>query len=767
MHLTARQRETRSVRSAVAIAGVIGLLAGAFAWYQAEAERAIDTEDIDRRARALTHVLSYTLHEALLGPPGDVAKRLGKRLDGYSRLVGCAVYGPDGARLAAGARVPELEPLIVAHLAGLPRDDLESNITLWTAGPPLRMRVERLHSADGAVCGTFVVLHDIGFIDQRVMTRLLRSLFWIVMSTLLLVVLVLVATWAVYDRPLGHLADWMQRLRTEDAPDSPPLSLPSGRLASETRRLAASFRAVRHATFSEASRVAVIDKSWNRGRLRAHALDCLGIGSQLIAVSSREPYMHTSTAGGTGFMVPPGGVVTALDPVLQACGGVWIAHGTGDADRETADAAGRLAVPPGDPRYTLRRIWLSEAEHDGYYGCCNDAIWPMCLLAHERPVFRTSDWSQYVAINRRFADAVLDEAGAADAVVLVQDYQMALVPRMVKRVRPDLRVCLFWHIPWPSIEAVRICPWREEIIDGMLGADLVGFHLQQYCNQFLDTVDRMVEARVDRDHGAVRARGHVTVVRPQPISVQPWPERGVPVGERLADLIASLRARHRLEGVAVAVGVDRVDHTKGLPERFRAFAHFLRKYPAHRGRVSLVQLAAPSRVHLKRYRDHLDELVRYADEINEEFGTPAWKPIHLLVAQHDATAVHAWLTMAGIAIVSSLHDGMNLVAKEYVLAQEALRGCLILSEFAGAAQELPEALIINPYDTEQFADAIRYAAEMPADERAQRMQRLRQQVERYNIYRWAAGVLADVPSATRVLREGEPTEATARQGGAE
>ena len=764
MHLTVRQPGARSARTAIIIAGVIGVLAGAFAWYQAEAERAIDTEDVDRRARALAHVLSYTLHEALLGPPGDVATRLGKRLDGYSRLVGCAVFNADGALLASGAQVREFEPLIAMHLARLSPEDLECNATLRPAGPPLRMRAERILKADGSVCGTFVVLHDISFIDQRALTRLLRSLFWIVMSTLLLLVLVLVATWAIYDRPLQHLAEWMQRLRTEDAPESPPLSLPSGQLASETRRLAASFRAVRHATFSEASRVAVIDKSWNRDRLRAHALDCLGIGSQLIAVSSREPYMHTSAHGGRGFIVPPGGVVTALDPVLQACGGVWIAHGTGDADRATADAAGRVAVPPGDPRYTLRRIWLSEAEHDGYYGCCNDAIWPMCLLAHERPVFRTSDWSQYVAINQRFADAVLEEAGAADAVVLVQDYQMALVPRMVKRVRPDLRVCLFWHIPWPGIEAVRICPWREEIIDGMLGADLIGFHLQQYCNQFMDTVDRMVEARVDRDHCAVRARGHVTMVRPQPISVQPWCERGVPAGDRLDDMIASLRATHRLEGIDVAVGVDRVDHTKGLPERFRAFAHFMRKYPAHRGRISLVQLAAPSRVHLKRYRDHLDELLSYAEQINEEFGTATWKPIHLLVAQHDAIAVHAWLTMAGMAIVSSLHDGMNLVAKEYVLAQDSLRGCLILSEFAGAAQELPEALIINPYDTEQFADAIRYAAEMPADERIQRMKRLRQQVERYNIYRWAAGVLADVPAPSRMRRGGESTEVTAQLG---
>ena len=458
--------------------------------------------------------------------------------------------------------------------------------------------------------------------------------------------------------------------------------------------------------------------------------------------------MHVLRDGRPHAVVPPGGVVTALDPVLQACGGVWIAHGTGAADRDTADAGGRLTVPPTAPCYTLRRVWLTPAEHDAYYGCCNDAIWPMCLLAHERPVFRTSDWTQYVAMNRRFADAVLEEIGGGNAVVLVQDYQMALVPQMIRDVRPDLRICLFWHIPWPSVEAIRICPWREEILRGMLGADLIGFHLQQYCNNFLDTIDRMLEARLDRDHFVAEVRGRATRVRPLPISVQPWAERGVEAGAALDRRVAALRQEHHLQGVEIAVGVDRVDHTKGLPERLRAFAHFLHKYPQHHGRVTLVQLAAPSRLHLKRYRDHLDELVRFAEEINQQFATAAWQPIQLLVDQHDAGTVHAFLSMASVAIVSSLHDGMNLVAKEYVLAQDGLQGCLILSEFAGAAQQLSDALVINPYDTEQFADAIRYAVEMPVDERADRMRRLRRQVDEHNIYRWAAELLSGIPAGS-------------------
>jgi len=741
----------RSLRAGLLIAGVVGLLGTAFTWRQTRHERAIDTEDIDRRARALSHVLSYTVHEALLGPADQVATRMGRRLDGYSRLLGCAVFGPDARVLAAGSQVAPHEPAIAAELHRLSPAEPEFSTTLHADGRPLRIRAERLLRDDGTLRGTFVVVHDVSFIDERAQARLTRGMLVVLLTTLLLVVLVVGVTWLAYDRPLQHLADWMRRLRIEDSPESPPGWLPSDRLVSETHRLAASYRAARTATFEGAHEAARVDRVWTSGRLRTHALDCLGIGNQLVVVSSREPYMHVLRDGRPHAVVPPGGVVTALDPVLQACGGVWIAHGTGAADRDTADAGGRLTVPPTAPCYTLRRVWLTPAEHDAYYGCCNDAIWPMCLLAHERPVFRTSDWTQYVAMNRRFADAVLEEIGGGNAVVLVQDYQMALVPQMIRDVRPDLRICLFWHIPWPSVEAIRICPWREEILRGMLGADLIGFHLQQYCNNFLDTIDRMLEARLDRDHFVAEVRGRATRVRPLPISVQPWAERGVEAGAALDRRVAALRQEHHLQGVEIAVGVDRVDHTKGLPERLRAFAHFLQKYPQHRGRVTLVQLAAPSRLHLKRYRDHLDELVRFAEEINQQFATAAWQPIQLLVDQHDAGTVHAFLSMASVAIVSSLHDGMNLVAKEYVLAQDGLQGCLILSEFAGAAQQLSDALVINPYDTEQFADAIRYAVEMPVDERADRMRRLRRQVDEHNIYRWAAELLSGIPagSATR------------------
>jgi trehalose 6-phosphate synthase len=472
--------------------------------------------------------------------------------------------------------------------------------------------------------------------------------------------------------------------------------------------------------------------------------------------------MHVLRDGKPRMIVPAGGLVTALDPVLQACGGLWVAHGAGDADRRTADARGRITVPPGDARYTLRRVWLSRVEEQGYYyGLANEGLWPLCHLAHERPTFRASDWEHYVKANHRFAETVLDEIGSGDATVLVQDYQLALVPQLLKAARPEIRVGIFWHIPWPNPEAFRICPWRAEILQGMLGADLVGFHLQQYCNNFLDTVDRMLEARLDWDHFAVELKGHTSHVRPFPISVESWAEKNVPTGDDLTRQIAGIKEQHKLDGVEIAVGVDRIDYTKGLPERFRAVGRFLEKHPQHRERFTFVQLGAPSRTHIRRYREHIAELEALADEINWKFQTDNWKPIRFLVAHHDGPVVHAFLKMASVCIVSSLHDGMNLVAKEYVAAKEDCDGVLILSEFAGAARELSDALIINPYDTEQFADAIRYAAEMDGDERRTRMERMRRQVEEHNVYRWAANFLTDL-SGTRSV---QPRPAEARVDG--
>jgi trehalose 6-phosphate synthase len=608
------------------------------------------------------------------------------------------------------------------------------------AGARLHILAEPIPEG-GPFVGVLVVAHDVSYLDDRATARFATYAFWILIVTLLAVTLVVGSTWLAYERPLSMLADWMRRLRVDDAVEAPP-GLPTGRLRSESDRLAASFRAARSTGRALSEAAKHTEQVWTPDRLRAHAVAALGEANQLIVVSNREPYMHHRRDGKTEALVPAGGVVTALDPVLQACGGVWIAHGAGDADRATSDAHGRLTVPPGDARYTLRRVWLTREEEQGYYyGFSNEGLWPLCHLAHERPIFRAGDWEQYRIANRRFADAVLDEVGSGKAVVLVQDYQLALVPRMIKEARPDLRVGLFWHIPWPNAEAFRICPWGAELLDGMLGADLLGFHLQQYGNNFLETVDRMIESRLDWDHFAVELRGNRTLVRPFPISVQPWSERHVPEGEALQRQEAALREQYQLGDAFIAVGVDRIDYTKGLPERFRACARLLEQYPQYRGRFTMVELGAPSRTHIPRYREHLDHLEALAEEINWKYQSDGWKPIRFLVAHHDAKTVHAFLHMAPMCVVSSLHDGMNLVAKEYIAARAGGDGVLILSEFAGAARELGDALVVNPYDIEGFVEAIRQGMEMDSAERSLRMHRLSNQVSENNIYRWAANLL--------------------------
>ncbi len=737
-----RPKLSRSLRLGLLIAAIIGLVTGLFAWHQVQNEREIDLDDVARRAHILAQQLSDRVLQALEQPDAAARNQLQPRLDGYRRLLGYAVFRPDGRLLAAGKPVAELAD----RLEGAARETLQTGKEATQLVHAAGMRVHvfaRTLPETGPVAGVLVVVHDVSYLDERVVTRLAQFGFWVLIITLLAVTLVVGSTWLAYERPMRKLADWMQRLRVDNAAEAPPPGLPSGRLRSESDRLAASFRAARSTGRALSEAAMHTEQVWTPDRLHAHALAALGEAHQLIVVSNREPYMHQWRDGRPHAIVPAGGLVTALDPVLQACGGVWIAHGAGNADRTTADAGGRLTVPPGDAHYTLRRVWLTREEEQGYYyGFSNEGLWPLCHLAHERPVFRAEDWEQYRRANRRFADAVLDEVGTGQAVVLVQDYQMALVPRMLKEARPDLRIGLFWHIPWPNPEAFRICPWGAEILDGMLGADLIGFHLQQYCNNFLDTVDRVLESRLDWDHFSVELRGSRSRVRPFPISVQPWSGRHVAEGEELARQIAEFKALHQLGDAFVAVGVDRIDYTKGLPERFRAVARLLEKYPQYRGRFTLVELGAPSRTHIPRYREHLDRLEALADEINWKYQTEAWKPIHFLVAHHGANTVHACLRMAPMCIVSSLHDGMNLVAKEYVAAQSGGDGVLVLSEFAGAARELADALIVNPYDIEQFAEAIRYGLEMDEAERRARMQRLSRQVEEHNVYRWAANFLA-------------------------
>jgi alpha,alpha-trehalose-phosphate synthase [UDP-forming] len=752
--MNARIRFSKGLRMGFLISGIVAIATVLVAWFQWQTERRTDRDDLDRRARSLAYHFKDTVQDALGQPDAEAAKLLAGQVEGHSRLIGFAVFRANGHKVAAGKGITqyleEIQPAVATALGEKP----EVIQTIRSFDTVVHALATRLTDEMGAPRGVLVVMHDIAHLEERGATRIIRFAFWILVVTFLLIILVVGVTWSAYERPMNDLAEWMRRLRTDAVPEAPPPNLPVALLATETKRLADSFRAARSSAASESRSLVRDHKVWTRERLRAQALDCLG-GGQLVVVSNREPYMHQMKDGKPHLIVPAGGLVTALDPVLQACGGIWVAHGAGDADVETADPSGRISVPPGNGRYTLRRVWLNRDEEQGYYyGLSNEGMWPLCHLAHERPTFRAADWQAYLEVNRRFADIILEEIGPSRATVLVQDYHLALVPQLLKQKRPDLRVGVFWHIPWPNPEAFRICPWRTEILKGLLGADLIGFHLQQYCNNFLDTVDRMVEARLDWDHFAAELSGHHSLVRPFPISVESWDERGVPMGEALTGQISQLQERYKIQNVQTVLGVDRIDYTKGLPERFRAFGRFLEKCPSYHRNVTFVQLGAPSRTHLRRYRDLIVELETIADEINWKYQTDDWKPIQFLVDHHDSATVHAFMRFSSVCLVSSLHDGMNLVAKEYVAAKPDGNGVLVLSEFAGAARELPDALIINPYDTEQFADAIHAAVQMSPDERSARMERMRRTIDEHNVYWWAATFLSEL-SGTR-LSESRP-----------
>jgi len=478
--------------------------------------------------------------------------------------------------------------------------------------------------------------------------------------------------------------------------------------------------------------------SWARTHLRGH---------QLVVVSNREPYSHVHLDGGVRWVRNAGGLTVALDAVVRALGGVWVAHGSGDADRETADERGRVPCPPDRPEYTLRRVWLSDEEFSRYYsGFSNGALWPLCHIAYVRPRFRNEEWAAYGQVNRRFAAAVLEEAGADPALIFLQDYHLALAPRFLREQRPDLRLATFWHIPWPNPEVFRVLPWKRELLEGLLANDLVGFHIRAHATNFLDSVAETLEARVDREHLAVERGGHRTWVRHFPISVPA--EEIAALAERPETAVAErlLREQLGLAGCKVGLGVDRLDYTKGIPERLEAVERLLAKHREWRRRFVFIQIAVPSRIQLKEYREVGARTRTIARRINRRFPRPDGPTVHLIETGMDFRDIVPYYRLADVCAVTALHDGMNLVAKEYLAASPDLEGALVLSPFTGAARELERAHLASPFDREGMADAFHAALSEAPEARRERMAALRETVLRRNIYDWAIEVLDSVES---------------------
>jgi trehalose-6-phosphate synthase len=478
-------------------------------------------------------------------------------------------------------------------------------------------------------------------------------------------------------------------------------------------------------------------------------------GAKFIAVSNREPYVHNQANGTITCSRPAGGLTAAMDPIMRSSGGVWIAHGSGSADIETSDASGRLGVPPEKPAYTLRRVMMDkQLHHEFYHGLANEGLWPLCHVAFTRPIFRPRDWESYKKVNQIFADAVLEEADGEPAFVFIQDYHFALLPRMLKERNSRLIVAQFWHIPWPNREAFRAFPWKTELLDGMLGNDLLGFHLHYHCSNFLETVDRNLEALVSPEHRNIRRQGGTTLVRPFPISIDFAAHQATATSTEADAEVAWWRKTLRLENSGVefvGVGIDRIDYTKGIPDRILGLDLFLEEHPEYRGKVQFVQIGVPSRVDIGEYQTLNTEINRMVEYINKRWSTDSWTPVIFFRQYFNLMQLIGLHKLSQFCVVTSLHDGMNLVAKEYVASRSDNGGVLILSRFTGSARELPDALLVNPFAIGEIAEAIATAVSMPLAEQRRRMQRMRSAVAGNNIYDWATKILSvlfrfDIPT---------------------
>jgi alpha,alpha-trehalose-phosphate synthase [UDP-forming] len=464
-----------------------------------------------------------------------------------------------------------------------------------------------------------------------------------------------------------------------------------------------------------------------------------------VVVSNREPYVHTFTGEGIVCQKPASGLTIALDPVMQACGGSWIAHGSGDADKEVADSFNKVSVPPDDPKYSLKRVWLSREDEDGYYyGFANEALWPLCHIVYNRPIFRESNWNTYKKVNEIFASNVLEEVGDKKAFVFIQDYQLALAAKMIKARNDKIITAQFWHIPWPNPEAFRICPWQKELLEGLLSNDLLGFHIRYHCNNFMDTVARALEARIDSEKSEVIHNGHRTAVRPFPISVDYDEISQSAQSEKVAEEITRIKGKIGLREEIIGLGIERLDYTKGIPDRFRAIDRFFENNPQYIRKMVFIQAGVTSRIHIDAYKALNKEIDNLVEEINWKYSADWWKPIVLWRETLSPLTLMALRKMADFCIVSSLHDGMNLVAKEFVASRIDEDGALILSPFTGSSRELTDALLVNPYATDNFAEAIKQAIEMPEDERKKRMRKMRNTVRENNIYKWAGDIISDL-----------------------
>jgi trehalose 6-phosphate synthase len=609
-----------------------------------------------------------------------------------------------------------------------------STVRSFSSGP-LHITSASIES-NGRRLGRLLLIHDMSFIQQRSSdTKWYVFYLFAGLTAVISLVTVLVAHFS--------WKEWVAGVRAMLKGERLLNPLTQEQHAPELRPLAKDLRSLVQELESDRRMRDESQISWTPGSLKTILHEQLA-GDQVLIVSNRQPYAHYWQDRNIVVQVPASGLVSALEPVMRACSGTWVAHGNGSADRTVVDKRDHVAVPPSHPTYEIRRVWLTGEEEAGYYyGFSNEGLWPLCHIAHVRPTFRSSDWNHYVAVNERFAQAVYEEATTDNPVVLVQDYHFALLPKLIRDRLPTATIIMFWHIPWANAESFGICPWREEILEGLLGSSILGFHTRVHCNNFIDSVDRLLEARIDRNSSTISYGSKMTAVNPYPISIE-WPLQWLPDQQPVPECRTKLREYYGMPpDRLVGLGVERLDYTKGILERFMAVERLLELQPEWIGKFTFLQIAAPSRSMIEQYQHLTNQVYALAEQINKRFGRDGYEPICLRIQHHEAFQVCECYRGADLCVVSSLHDGMNLVAKEFVGARDDEQGVLILSQFTGAARELTEAVVINPYDIDQFAAALHIGLTMPKVEQRARMQSMRGLIQEFNVYRWAGRMLID------------------------
>ncbi len=689
--------------------------------------------DVESRARLVMNSIEEPLVElTALADKTRLERYLGRiALD--ERLMGVVICGIDGKTLFHPASIPAQASCGIggdrdtSSVVATPR----GAIHVYRSGPIVTPNAQPFRA---------LIVHDLSFADRRQTTVRDYFLAFAALSALALILLMMGAAWLMLR---GMFANLIRDIKSRNFLESDVSHRSTIPVLSQVRQV---LREI------EKDQRLEIDfhENWTPQALKHVVTKYLG-QPQVIVVSNREPYIHNEAKDGTiNLQVPASGMVTALEPITRACGGTWIAHGSGSADRAAVDRHDRIRVPPDDPAYTLKRVWLTAEEEEGhYYGFSNEGLWPLCHLAYVRPAFRESDWQTYCAVNMKFANTIKTEATDDSPLVLIQDYHFALAPQYVRERLPDATIAVFWHIPWPNAETFGVCPWKVDLLKGLLSADILGFHTRYHCQNFLATVDRFVECQIDRENLTVQLGNHTCHVAAYPISIE-WPPRWLEFVPPAPVCRTNVCVRHRIgSNVLIGVGIERWDFTKGILERFLAIESLLENSPEYVGRICFLQVAAPTRSKLPAYQALQRDTTATAERINARYSNGEWKPIILIGEHQDPPAVFELMRAADFCLVNSLHDGMNLVAKEFVAARDDEDGVLILSTFAGASRELVEALLVNPFAIGETANAIRVALSMPRKERKERMALMRRTISENNVYRWAGRMLMD---ASRIRR---------------